>query len=130
MDEHFADSIPQRPRLRGETVLFGRVERVGGVEPKVRLRISDHESVSCHISEELAKRVGNRLYNEVGLRGQATWDAVDFELLYFHAEELLSYQAGPITAAFDALAGAVGGAFDSVDDVEEFVGALRHGTTT
>jgi len=127
MDEDFASSIPERPKLRGETVLFGLVERVGGVEPKVRLRISDKESISCHISEELAKRVGNRLYDEVGLRGQATWDGADFELLYFHAEELLSYRAGSLTQAFRALTEAVGGAYDSIGDVDEFVRHLRHG---
>lgn len=58
MDETFAEGLPERPKVRGETVIYGKVERVGGVEPKVRLRLSSRESISCHLSEALARQVG------------------------------------------------------------------------
>jgi hypothetical protein len=77
MDLGFEMYLPEENFIRGETVTYGRVERVGGVDPKVRVRLSEHEVVSCRLNEELAIELGTHLYAEVGLRGRATWDARD-----------------------------------------------------
>lgn len=127
MDETFAEGLPERPKVRGETVIYGMVERVGGVEPKVRLRLSSRESVSCHLSESLARQVGARLYVEVGLKGKATWDAGDYSLLYFHAEEVTSYEPVGLARAFSELAGVAASYFADVKDVEAFVREARYG---
>ena len=100
MDETFAEGLPERQKVSGETVIYGKVERVGGVEPRVRLRLSSHDSISCHLSESLARQVGGRLYEEIGLKGKATWDAGDYSLLYFHAEEVTPYKPAGLVRLF------------------------------
>ena len=47
----------ESPPIEGETTIFGKVERVGGVDPKIVVRLSDKEAVSCAVSEALANVV-------------------------------------------------------------------------
>ena len=125
MDVGFEKYLPEEHFIRGETVIYGKVERVGGVDPKARVRLSEHEVVSCRLNEDLAKELGIHLYAEVGLRGQATWDAKDHSLAYFRVDEILPYEAvGAVTAAY-ALNDAAQGAYDAVKDVPGFVRRLR-----
>ena len=123
--EGFEKSLPESQFIRGETTIYGKVERVGGVDPKVRVRLSEHEVVSCYLNQVLAKELGKRLYAEVGLRRQATWDAEDHSLVYFRVEEFLPYREGKTASAFDELRAACGGAFDTVRDVVSWVAEER-----
>ncbi len=125
MDVGFEKYLPEEHFIRGETVIYGKVERVGGVDPKVRVRVSEHEVVSCRLNEDLAKELGVHLYSEVGLRGQATWDAKDHSLAYFRVDEILSFEGVGAVQAADALKDAAQGAYDAVSDVPGFVRGLR-----
>ena len=87
----------------GGSSLFGVVEDVGGVTPRIVLRIPPDERVTCEADEELCKKVGARLYEHVVLEGNATWDANTGELLAFQAERLGSYQDVPIAEAFKVM---------------------------
>ena len=125
MNVGFELFLPEEKFIRGETVIYGKVERVGGVEPKVRVRLSEYEVVSCRLNEGLAKELGQHLYADVGLKGQATWDAKDHSLVYFRVEEILPYEGiGAVQAAY-ALNDAARGAYDAVKDVQGFVRGLR-----
>lgn len=127
MDVGFESALPEEKYVRGETVLYGRVERVGGVEPKVRVRLSEHEAVSCHLSEEMAKHLGKQLYSTVGLQGQATWDADDLSVIYFRVDEILPFKGGGVVEGIRELREAVDGAYDDVPDAVGFVRELRGG---
>jgi hypothetical protein len=122
----FAIEVPSPEYQRGETVIYGKIERVGGVRPQVRLRISDREVVSADITEEQSRELGSRMYSQSALRGQATWDAQDGTIVYFRVEEILHYQPAKVVSAFDDLRAAVGGAYDSLD-VEDFALRVREG---
>ena len=90
-----------------------------------RVRLSEYEVVSCRLNEGLAKELGQRLYADVGLKGQATWDAKDHSLVYFRVEEILPYEyIGAVQAAY-ALNDASRGAYDAVKDVQGFIRGLR-----
>ena len=99
----YAIDVPPPEYQRGETTLYGKVERVGGVRPRVRLRLSRREVVYGDISEEQSRILGSRLYSDTALRGQATWDANDGSIVYFRVEEILDYERGSVAAAFDEL---------------------------
>ncbi len=124
----FEAQLPEPRFIRGETTVFGILERVGGVEPRARLRLPDREVVSCYVSESLARELGPHLYSEIGLRGFATWDATDHSLAYFRAEDLVPFEGGPVKATFNELRQHMGGAYDTVPDVVEFVRELRGGS--
>jgi hypothetical protein len=123
----YAIEVPPPEYQRGETILFGKIERVGGVRPRVRLRVSPKEVVYGDISEEQSRVLGSRLYSQVSLKGQATWDAKDGTVVYFRVEEILNYEGGNASEAFRELQRASQGAFERIEDVDLFVQAIREG---
>ena len=127
LPSEFAIEIPVPEYQRGETVLYGRVERVGGVRPRARLRVSQNDVVYVDITEEQSRELGRRLYQRAGLRGQATWDAQDGSVVYFRVEEILHYERGSASQAFAELRQASRGAYDAIQDVEAHVASVREG---
>ena len=123
----FALEVPAPEYQRGETVIYGKIERVGGVRPRVRIRVSEREIVYGDITEEQSRELGSRLYSQAALRGQATWDAQDGAVVYFRVEEILHYDRGKTSTAFEELRKAAGGAYDDVEDVDLFAARVREG---
>lgn len=123
----FAIEVPSPEYLRGETVLYGKIERVGGVRPRARLRVSEKEIVYVDINEEQSRELGSKLYSYASLRGHATWDAQDGTIVYFRVEEVLHYQPDKISSAFEELREAAAGAYDNIDDLDLFAKQIREG---
>lgn len=121
----FAIEVPSPEYQRGETTLYGKIERVGGVKPRVRLRVWENEVVYGEISEEQGRVLGSKLYSQTALRGQATWDATDGSVVYFRVDEILNYKPGKASRAFEELKEASQGAFDQIEDVDLFVRRIR-----
>ncbi|MHB1305810.1 MAG: hypothetical protein ACYC23_01870 [Limisphaerales bacterium] len=123
----FSIEIPAPEYQRGETVIYGRIERVGGVRPRVRIRVAEREIVYGDITEEQSRELGSRLYSQAALRGQATWDGHDGSVAYFRVEEILHYDRGKVSSAFEELRRAAQGAYDAVEDVDLLASRLREG---
>ncbi len=123
----YAVQVPQPDYQRGETVVYGKVERVGGVRPRVRLRVSSREVIYGDISEEQSRILGGKLYGDTALRGHATWDAQDGSIVYFRVDEILQYERVPVATAFEELRTAAAGAFDVIEDVDLFATRVREG---
>ena len=123
----YAVEVPPPEYQRGETVLYGKIERVGGVRPRVRLRVSSREIVYGDITEDQGRILGSKLYSEIALRGHATWDAHDGSIVYFRVEDILPYQRSSAKSAFEELRDAARGAFDKVPDVDLFAQRIREG---
>lgn len=113
------------PSYSGDTVIFGKLERIGGATPKARLRISDHEVVSCSLSHDLAKTLAFKLYEYVGLSGKATWNSATWSLVSFNVQSITDYEDGSIKGAFQELADAAGDAWTDVSDVTAYIRSLR-----
>lgn len=119
-------TIPEPALVTGITTLYGDILRVGGSEPKVQFRsISDQELIYCIATREMTRQAAVRLYERVGLRGEAVWDAETWELVSFKIEEILDYEDVGLVQAFAELREIVGAYFDQIDDVDAFVEQLR-----
>lgn len=103
-----ADLKLKVPVVTGETDIYGIVNRIGGVEPKIRLALDEGYLLSCTTTHELARQLGSRLYYRVGLRGTATWNTVDWSIQGFKVTEILSFEEIPLTDAVSELAKASG----------------------
>lgn len=119
-------AIPEPAYVTGVTTLYGDILRVGGSEPKVVFRnVSDNELVYCSATREMTRQAATRLYERVGLRGEAAWDSETWELASFRIDEILDYEDVGIVQAFAELRESVGAYFDQIDDVDAFVEQLR-----
>lgn len=113
------------PKLRGTTVLYGRVTRVGGATPKVQIEQANGERLSCEVTVSIAKELGRRLYDRVGLSGEALWNAETWAVESFRVEEIEGYQERSPLAVVRDLRDHFGQHFDEIDDADAFVRSLR-----
>jgi hypothetical protein len=111
----------------GETVLYGKVIRVGGVEPRVELKPLVGQILSCATTVEIAIQLANRLYQQVGVFGHATWDQEKLEIQEFRISRVLAYEKKPLTHAFKLLREVTQKEFDVIEDVDQYITNLRHG---
>ncbi|MBT1698259.1 hypothetical protein KK083_15305 [Fulvivirgaceae bacterium PWU4] len=113
--------VPDYGHVTGETVLYGVIQRVGGVVPKIFLRQHNGESLSIDVTEEIARKVGSRLYTAVGLTGLATWSPNDNKILSFKVSGILDYEEVPNIQAFSELRNRVGKYWDEIENIEQML---------
>lgn len=119
------DPPTQRRTLSGSTTLLARCLRVGGATtPMAELRLPSKQLLYVQVTENVARELGKRLYDQVVLSGDAVWDAKDGELQEFKVKEVSSFRGVPIDIAFKELASASRGRWDQVD-AESFVKRVR-----
>lgn len=124
-------TIPEATFIVGITDIYGEVTRAGGAnkdKPSVQFRLHDGTLLYCSASAEVAQLVAGRLYQEVALRGHATWNFETLKIESFRIEELLDYSPTIVTQAFDELRKVMGNFADSINDVDEFVREMREET--
>lgn len=110
--------------VKGTTTVYGRCLRVGGVQPKAEVRLPNGKLMHVDLSEEVAKELAARLYEEVVLEGTATWETSTWEIQDFRVNQVTRFQKTDPVLAFKELAEASGDAWDGVDAVD-FVRGLR-----
>lgn len=120
-------TLPEPAIIRGETVIYGEIVRVGGVRPKVEVKTWQGKTLFCDFRKNLASTLGSMLYKMVGLRGVAAWNSQTLELVAFDVQEVIEYQNTSLTESFRLLREAVDGAYDHVDNAVEYVSKLRRG---
>lgn len=118
-------TIPKDLFIVGETVVYGTVVRVGGVDPKVALKIRDGETLFCNISEDLAKEVGKGLYTEVGVNGVAKWLKEDYSIVDFRISSFFKLERSSLTKSFDECRNLIGKYWKDVTDVPAEISKIR-----
>lgn len=112
--------------VKGETDVYGIVERVGGAtKPKAFLRLPDGKGLSMLINKELARELGQWIYSWVCLTGEAEWNEKTNELVSFKVKEVSEYAHRPVDQVMKELSEEFGKFFEDIDDVDGFVSELR-----
>jgi hypothetical protein len=117
---------PALPEVMGTTTIYGRCVRVGGVRPRAEIALLQGGTLFIDVSEQMARDLGRRLYDEVCIRGEVTWEAERWSVQSFRATEVMEYGPVGLESAFQQLATAAGTRWDGVD-VVEYVQQVRHG---
>jgi hypothetical protein len=113
------------PEVRGTTTLYGRCIRVGGVRPKAEISLRQGGTLFIDVTEQIAKDLGRRLYDEVCILGEASWETATWTIQGFRATAISPYSPTDLAAAFEQLAAAAGTHWDGVDAIE-YVQHCRH----
>lgn len=109
---------PPAPVLvQGSTALHGRCLRVGGAtQPRAEIRLSANgRLLNIDLSEEVAKQLAPRLYEDVVLEGQATWNVESWEVVHFRVSHVTDYAGGDPERGFRELAAAAAGQWDKIE---------------
>lgn len=112
----------------GETVLYGTVDDAGREKhPRLRLILADGTPVDVTGPRDEIKRLGARLFDEVALRGVATWNLDTGRVTHFSLTGIEEFRETSLLEAFENLASVAGSNWDQVD-AKKFVRDLRgHG---
>ena len=99
------------------TMIWGRLMRVGGAKPRGELRLLDGDLLYFDLTTEMAKELGDRLYEEICVEGDATFEAGSRKLVGFKATRVTAYAPGktPILETFREIARITKGCWDEVD---------------
>ncbi len=111
---------PVKPsEITGTTTLIARCLRVGGVMPKAELRLHNRtELLYVDVTEEIAKALGKKLYEEVVLEGKATWRKDVWQVIDFQVASVSEFRRVDPHLAFKELSEVANGRWDGVDAIE------------
>ena len=110
--------------LTGETTVIGHVERVGGAtEMKCLLRVPGRRRLLyCNLgNKQLARRLGEHLYQKIVAQGQATWLHRTWRIVQFRINDFSQPSLGDADEAISDLRNAGLNAWDKIADPESFV---------
>jgi hypothetical protein len=120
--------LPRITKVQGDTTIYGKLYRVGGVEPRAMMQLPDNRYLYISLNQEMAVALASkeRLYKQVGIEGTATWRADTMELIEFKAKRITAYQPHnkDLVESFTELAKSAQGRWDELD-VEAFIAELR-----
>lgn len=81
-DSEYRDEVKEERRVvSGMDQFLARVVRVGGDKPTVKLEIGQRSGTFGVASQNLAKKLGERLFETVKIDANVTWDSKTLEIL-------------------------------------------------
>jgi len=114
--------------IHGDTSLTGLVERVGGATViKCGLRVSfQPRMLICRVvNKEVARTLGERVYQEVVVHGTARWIRNTWRLYGFEIKNVEPFLPGSVDDAMKALRNAGGAGWDNIPDPQAYLGNAR-----
>jgi hypothetical protein len=124
VDSASYENISKSIFVDGETSITGRVERVGGAT-RVRcgLRVPfQRRMFICGVkNRDVARMLGEKVYQEVIVRGNAKWIKSTWRLYKFDIENVQQLISESIDESFQALRKAGGSAWDKIESPGSFL---------
>ncbi len=111
---------------QGDTTIYGKVERVGGAVPRVRVKLDDDQIIYTEVKESEAKRLAKDLYEVVCLKGTAKWRKENLKIEDFKLEQVVDFHDTPISEAIKELKGVIGHKWDEIRDTVEYLNRIRY----
>jgi hypothetical protein len=128
-DENTYKNVTKDSFVSGTTSIVGKVERVGnatGARCELRVPIQDR-MIFCKVRNiDLARKLGQLLYEEVVVHGEAMWLKTSWKIIKFEITGVTQPIKGSLDEALEALRNAGGDGWDRIDDpvayIEEMTG--------
>lgn len=105
--------------VQGDTTIYGELIDVGGENPNIHIRINDDYKITITTTKQQTKELANRLYETIGLKGNAKWDLSTSKITEFKLYNILEYTPGNIKKAFEELKDISNGFWDSLNSNDE-----------
>jgi hypothetical protein len=128
-DEHIASITPETDTkisglIQGQTTIYGRILRVGGKTPRVMIETIPGDTLSCVVSLEIARELGERLYEFAEFSGIASWNANDWKIAEFRIQSFTISSTKTPEQTMNELRSLVGRYFEGID-AEAYVSFIR-----
>lgn len=128
-DERIASITPETDTkvsglIQGQTTIYGRILRVGGKTPRVMIETMSGATLSCVVSLEIARELGERLYEFAEFSGIASWSPNDWKIAEFRIQSFTVSSTKTPEQTINELRSLVGQYFEGVD-AEAYVSSIR-----
>lgn len=124
IDGHDYDRIAGSLLIQGETSVAGRLERVGGAtDTKCAIRVDGRRHLLyCDVEgNELARRLGRHLYEEIVVIGTAVWLHQAWRIYKFKVKDFVQPRLDDPETMVSDLRDSGMSAWDEVDDPEQLI---------
>lgn len=102
--------------LKSDTTIYGELYDAGGDNPNVHIKINDDYSVTVDTDKPTAKILASRLYEQIGLKGSAKFDAATSKIVEFKLREILDYSPGKTSSIMRELKNELSGYWDKFNN--------------
>ncbi|WP_148560738.1 hypothetical protein [Zobellia galactanivorans] len=111
--------------FKGKTTVYGKIMRIGGSEPKVRIKTDDGIYLSVVVSKEVAKELSPNLYSRIGIKGTGKWKKYNNELEEIKAESFVIISDEPLTKKLKGLSEIIGDYWKNIDNPDDYIASIR-----
>ena len=109
----------------GETTVYGKIIRIGGSQPKVRILLDNGKYISVVSSKENVKELSPNLYSRIGIKGIGKWKKENNELVEIKAKSFVILSDLPLTDRLKGLSKLIGKYWVNIDNPDDYVASLR-----
>ncbi|WP_297334504.1 hypothetical protein [Flavobacterium sp.] len=113
--------------FKGETTIYGKVVRIGGTIPKVRLELDTGKSFSVEVKKEVAKDLSSHLYETIAITGIAKWKKENNELVELKAISYQKLKNSKLSEKIQQLKDIIGKHWDNIDNPDDRLSQIRDG---
>lgn len=110
---------------KGETTVYGRIIRIGGSEPKVRIQTDNGKYLSVVTSRKNAKELSPNLYSRIGIKGTGKWKKETDELVEIKAKSFVVVSDLPLTERLKGLSNLLSKYWKNIDNPDDYIASLR-----
>lgn len=111
--------------FKGKTTVYGKIIRIGGSEPKVRIQTDDGKYLSVVVSKKTAKDLSPSLYSRIGVKGTGKWKKYNNELEEIKAESFVVLSDVPLTKKLKGLSEIIGKYWKNIDNPDDYIASIR-----
>jgi hypothetical protein len=120
--------LPHSIFVTGKTTMLGVCVNSGGKSPRLDFQPDgSRRTFHLHVPFDVAKNAGKKLYERVAIRGMATWNSLNWEVVKFEFEALMPYEKGEIKEGLRKLHKIIGEDFSNIGDSGEWLEKVRNG---
>ncbi len=109
------------PSLKSSVNIYGEIIDVGS---NIHVKLDDGNTVIVDTDKATSKQLAPRLWDYVGLRGIAKWDIETFKITEFKLTEVLDYNPGSISDAFNELKSSGNSGWDNFNNNDDIAKQL------
>lgn len=122
-------TVAEHVLVNGETAISGKVVRVGGATSfhcHLRLKAQPRKLLVCRVeTPDLVRKLGQHLFQDVTVSGEATWYRRTWQLRTFRIRSMKQLERRPLIESFKALREAGGKAWDKIEDPLKYLREAR-----
>lgn len=111
--------------FKGKTTVYGKIIRIGGSEPKVRIQTDDGKYLSVIVTQKTAKELSPSLYSRIGVKGTGKWKKYNNELEEIKAESFVVLSDLPLTKKLKGLSDIIGDYWKNIDNPDDYIASIR-----